>query len=51
MARADFLETDKLVYDCSPSDAKKHFDGLKVEYDKAKTFFSYRNYENPATIT
>ena len=39
MSRDDMLDTDRLSYDCIPSKAKKTFDGLKVEYDKAKTFF------------
>ena len=39
MIHDDMLDTDKLAYDCSPSDTKKHFDGLKVEYDKAKNVF------------
>ena len=39
MVKDDMLDHDNLVYDCSPATAKKHFDGLKVEYDKAKTLF------------
>ena len=39
MAHDDILETDRLTCDCSSYKGKKHFDGLKVEYEKAKTLF------------
>ena len=39
MARNDLMETDQLVYDVTPKEAKKKFDSLQVDYSEAKTFF------------
>ena len=36
MARDDFQETDKLVYDCALFKANTHIYGLKLEYDTVK---------------
>ena len=37
MAYDDFTSDDQLVYNCTPTMAKKKFNGLRVQYSEAKT--------------